>query len=191
MSLAKSKLLLRSQFHPRWAKAVTDLNASLGQNGHRFDPLFFRTNKVVAWNLLGPKHSRFSLVPFWCAKPTSLHDIKELKAMMTATATRTAKMWQVIFAKQQLFLTWTHTFLYCTSESTSGQGEVNPSFWLAYRAGKLGSSCPLGISHVGSSTLYLPGLFYPGYQRFFCLCEGKCFGVCASGTHERRSLVHS
>ena len=79
-----------------------------------------------------------------------------------------------------LFLTWTHTLLYCTSESTSGQDEVNPSFWLAYQAGKLGSSCPLGISHVGPSTkkFLFTGLFLPLVPEVFCLCEAKCFGVC-------------
>ena len=48
MSLAKSELLLSSQFYPTWAKAVTDSNAILGQNSHRFDPHLFRTIKVVS-----------------------------------------------------------------------------------------------------------------------------------------------
>ena len=56
--------------------------------------------------------------------------------------------------------------LYCTSESTSGQDEVNLS---------AGSSCPLGISHVGSSikNSHLPGMFYPGYQRFPACVRGN------------------
>ena len=35
------------------------------------------------------------------------------------------------------------------AESASGQDEVNPAFWLATQAGKMGPSCPLGISRVG------------------------------------------
>ena len=35
------------------------------------------------------------------------------------------------------------------------------------------------------------GLVLSWVPEVFCLCEAKCFGVCASGTHERRSLVHS
>ena len=34
------------------------------------------------------------------------------------------------------------------AESVSGQDEANLAFWLATRAGKIGPSCPLGISRV-------------------------------------------
>ena len=34
-------------------------------------------------------------------------------------------------------------------ESTSGQDKANPAFYLAIRAGRLGASCPPGISRVG------------------------------------------
>ena len=34
-------------------------------------------------------------------------------------------------------------------ESANGHGEVNPAFWLATRAGEMGSSWPLEISRVG------------------------------------------
>ena len=33
--------------------------------------------------------------------------------------------------------------------SASGQDEVNPVFWLATGAGKMGLSCPLGIARIG------------------------------------------
>ena len=35
------------------------------------------------------------------------------------------------------------------AEPASGQEERNPAFWLATRAGNMGSSCPLGISRIG------------------------------------------
>ena len=38
---------------------------------------------------------------------------------------------------------------YYMAESTSGQDDANPVFRLATRAGKEGTSCPLGISRVG------------------------------------------
>ena len=36
------------------------------------------------------------------------------------------------------------------AESMSGQDEVNPAFWLATQASKMGPSFPLGISHFSS-----------------------------------------
>ena len=38
---------------------------------------------------------------------------------------------------------------YYMAESTSGQDEANTVFWLATWAGKVGLSCPLGISRIG------------------------------------------
>ena len=35
------------------------------------------------------------------------------------------------------------------AEPASGQEERNPAFWLATRAGNMGSSCPLRISRIG------------------------------------------
>ena len=42
--------------------------------------------------------------------------------------------------------------LYYKAESASKQDEVNPAFWLATWAGKMGQSCLLRISHVGPSS---------------------------------------
>ena len=41
--------------------------------------------------------------------------------------------------------------------SASGQDEVNPMFWLATRAGKMGLSCPLGIARFGPANKRLLG----------------------------------
>ena len=49
------------------------------------------------------------------------------------------------------------------AESTSGQDDANPVFRLATRAGKEGTSCPLGISRVG-----------PAKKKKFC---NKCTHV--------------
>ena len=36
------------------------------------------------------------------------------------------------------------------AEFSSGQVEMNPDFWLAMQASKMGPSCPLRISHISS-----------------------------------------
>ena len=49
----------------------------------------------------------------------------------------------------ELHIWWTDSqwansiVLFYMAESASGQDEANPAFWLATRAGKMGSSCPL------------------------------------------------
>ena len=45
---------------------------------------------------------------------------------------------------------WINTVYYAT-ESAGGQDEGNPAFWLATQVGKMGSSCSLGISRVGTA----------------------------------------
>ena len=39
------------------------------------------------------------------------------------------------------------------AESPSWEDKANPAFWLATRAGKMGSSCPLGICGVGPARI--------------------------------------
>ena len=52
---------------------------------------------------------------------------------------------------------------YDMAESASGQNETNPVFWLATRAGKMGLTCPIGMSRFGpareSSKLHWSSLF--------------------------------
>ena len=38
------------------------------------------------------------------------------------------------------------------AKSARGQDEVTPAFWLATQAGKMGPSCPRGISRVGPTS---------------------------------------
>ena len=42
------------------------------------------------------------------------------------------------------------------SESASGQDEAKPALCLATPVGKMGSSCPLGISRVGPASVINP-----------------------------------
>ena len=39
--------------------------------------------------------------------------------------------------------------------SATGQDEANPVFWLATRAGKMGLSCPLGITRFDPANIKL------------------------------------
>ena len=70
-------------------------------------------------------------------------------------------------------ISWPHSWLirqiYYMAEST------NPAFWLATRAGKMGLSCPLGISRLGPArkkTSFSP------YNKFFIdqVCSVKMAG---------------
>ena len=47
---------------------------------------------------------------------------------------------------------WSKTYIYYMAKSARGQDEVTPTFWLATRAGKMGPSCPRGISRVGPTS---------------------------------------
>ena len=46
-------------------------------------------------------------------------------------------------------LSFFNKIAYHMAGSASGQDEVNPVFWLATRASKMGLSCPLGIPRIG------------------------------------------
>ena len=57
---------------------------------------------------------------------------------------------------------------YYMAESTSGQDDANPVFRLATRAGKEGTSCPLGISRVGpAKKRYLINVYIHVINAFF------------------------
>ena len=75
-------------------------------------------------------------------------------------------------------ITLTHISGQYLAGSASGQDEANPVFWLATRAGKIGLSCPLGISRFVPAKEKFFGVTFWSYNKSFIhqACSVKIVG---------------
>lgn len=82
-----------------------------------------------------PPHPTWTLIQ-WCMATVELS--RNLQISCLVPGVWSMRLWV-------LLLTPTHHI----AGSGRGQDEANPVFWLAFWAGKMGLSCPLGISRFG------------------------------------------
>ena len=82
-----------------------------------------------------PPHPTWTLI-HWCMGTAELS--RNLQISCLVPGVWSMRLWI-------LLLTATHH----VAGSGRGQDEANPVFWLAFWAGKMGLSCPLGISRFG------------------------------------------